>query len=362
MFRRPVRPFHRPADVMSIIPETVTELSGTAAGDTAEDMRSTIRVPLHSARCSSAAARAAASTSPFSKETSMPHRPPSRIGDWFAGRPVGVKVGAAVGILAFGVLASNALAVHGISALRDDQEAIYTENLLPLNALAEVQRAHAAYRVRTQEYAVSDDERRAELLTQMREKTGDLEAGLADYEPFVVDHEAMDSFASGRAEYVELVETELLPAADTGDLEAFAEIQSRQLQPLLQTIADDIEAEGVAQSSQAAVRNADAAEQARSAVGLLVATALGSVSVATALTVFVVRRISLTVRSVQRSAEAMAAGDLTVPTGVTSGDQLGRMAAALDSAQGALREALSSVVTSADAVATSPEKLSASSA
>jgi methyl-accepting chemotaxis protein len=242
----------------------------------------------------------------------MSQRPPSRIGDWFAGRPIGVKVGAAVGLLAVGVLASNALAVHGISALRDDQEAIYTENLLPLNALAEVQRAHAAYRVRTLEYAVSDEERRAELRIQMREKAGDLEAGLADYEPFVVDHEAMDNFAAARAEYVELVETALLPAADTGDVAAFAAIQSRQLQPLLLTIADEIEAEGVAQSSLAAVRNAEMTEQARSVVAQLVATALGSLGVAITLAVLAVRRSTRTGRP--------------VPTGVDRDDQLGRVA------------------------------------
>jgi methyl-accepting chemotaxis protein len=285
-----------------------------------------------------------------------------RPGGWFASRPVGAKIGAAVGLLAVVVLATNAMAVQRISALRDHQETIYAENLLPLNALAEVQRAHAAYRVRTLEYAVSDEERRAELVTQMEEKTADLEAGLADYEPFIVDQEAMETFATARAEYVELVETDLLPAADEGDFEAFAAVQSEQLQPLLQIVADEIEAEGVAQSSQAAVRNTEAAEQAASAVVLLLVTALSSVAVAVALTVAIVRRITRTVRSVQRTAEAMAAGDLTVATGVETRDELGRMAASLDSAQGALREVLASVVASADAVAASSEELSASSA
>jgi methyl-accepting chemotaxis protein len=299
---------------------------------------------------------------PLIKETRMSRRTTRRPGGWFASRPVGAKIGAAVGLLAVVVLGTNALAVQRISALRDHQETIYAENLLPLNALAEVQRAHAAYRVRTLEYAVSDAERRAELVTQMEEKTADLQAGLADYEPFIVDQEAMDTVATTRAQYVELVETALLPAADRGQLGTFAKVQSEQLQPLLQIVADEIEAEGVAQSSQAAVRNAEAAEQAESAVVLLVATALGSVAIAVALTMAIVRRITRTVRSVQRTAEAMAAGDLTVPTGVESRDELGRMAASLDSAQGALRDVLSSVVASADAVAASSEELSASSA
>jgi methyl-accepting chemotaxis protein len=74
------------------------------------------------------------------------------------------------------------------------------------------------------------------------------------------------------------------------------------------------------------------------------------------------RSITRPVRRVQASLEALAAGDLTVATGVTAKDEIGRMAAALDTAQESLREVLSSVVASADAVAASSEELSASSA
>src|SRR4051794_13166324 len=80
------------------------------------------------------------------------------------------------------------------------------------------------------------------------------------------------------------------------------------------------------------------------------------------LAVVVVRLITRTVRSVQRTAEAMAAGDLTVTPDVASDDELGRMARSLAQAQSNLREVLSSVVASADAVAASSEELSASSA
>ncbi|MCV2492028.1 HAMP domain-containing protein, partial [Geodermatophilus sp. YIM 151500] len=273
-----------------------------------------------------------------------------RRGGWFAGRPVGVKIGAAVGLLAVVVLGTNALAVQRISEMRNHQATIYEENLLPLNSLAEVQRAHAAHRVRTLEYAVSTPERRIELKEQMEEKNADLAAGLEAYEPYITAPEAMETFLATREEFLGLVETELFPAADTGDLVGFAQVQSEQLQPLLQVIADELEAEGVAQSAQADARNAEAAAEADGAITLLVATALSAVAVAIALTALIVRRITRTVRSVQRSAEAMAAGDLTVPTGVDSPDELGRMAAAIDAAQGSLREVLSSVVSSADAV------------
>ena len=62
-------------------------------------------------------------------------------------------------------------------------------------------------------------------------------------------------------------------------------------------------------------------------------------------------------RSVQASLDAMAQGDLTRSPEVRSDDELGRMAAALDSAQGSLREVMATVVGSADAVAASSEEL-----
>jgi methyl-accepting chemotaxis protein len=281
---------------------------------------------------------------------------------WFANRPIGVKIGAVVGLLVLVVLGTNALAVLRISEMRASQESIYEENLEPLTALAEVQRAHAAYRARTVEYAVSSPERRQELVGQMEEKTADLVAGYEAYEPFIIVPAAMEEMMATREEYVQLVETALFPTADAGDMEAFAAVQSELLQPLLQTIADDLEIEGVAQAEQAAARNAEAADSAETAITLLLVTAAASVVVAGVLTLLVVRRITRTVRSVQRTAEAMAAGDLTVATDVRSTDELGRMAGALDAAQASLRSVLSGVAESADAVAASSEELSASSA
>jgi methyl-accepting chemotaxis protein len=89
---------------------------------------------------------------------------------------------------------------------------------------------------------------------------------------------------------------------------------------------------------------------------------LAGLAVVAALSFVTVRSITRPVRAVKASLDALATGDLTVATGVFSADELGQMAAALDVAQGNLREVLSTVVASADAVAASSEELSASSA
>jgi methyl-accepting chemotaxis protein len=76
----------------------------------------------------------------------------------------------------------------------------------------------------------------------------------------------------------------------------------------------------------------------------------------------VARRITRPLGAVMNVATALAAGDLTKTSGVTQDDEVGRTAIALDEAIGNLRGVLSSVVSSADAVAASSEELSASSA
>jgi methyl-accepting chemotaxis protein len=72
--------------------------------------------------------------------------------------------------------------------------------------------------------------------------------------------------------------------------------------------------------------------------------------------------ITRPVRAVKTSLDALAKGDLTVPTGVRAQDEVGRMAASLDAAQTSLREVLAGVAASAHAVASSSEELSANSA
>ncbi|TYP80572.1 methyl-accepting chemotaxis protein [Blastococcus xanthinilyticus] len=283
-------------------------------------------------------------------------------GGWFADRPLGVRIGAVVALLLVVLGGADALAISRMSEMQGDQERIYAENLKPLNSLSAVQRATAAHRARVLEYAVSDPARRQELIGEMAKKQADVETALAEYEPFVIDQAAMDKYLGAREQFLASNTAQLFPAADAGDLATYAQIYREVSSPLLSDIADGLEEEGVAQSAEAAERNAEANEDASSATQLLLIVSGLAALAAVGLTVLVVRRINRTVRAVQTTAEAMAAGDLTTATNVTSKDELGRMAASLDSAQASLREVLGSVVASADAVAASSEELSASSA
>ena len=63
---------------------------------------------------------------------------------------------------------------------------------------------------------MSDPARRGELLGDMDEKQADVDAALAEYEPFVVSQEAMDAYATARAQFLASNPSQLFPVADAG--------------------------------------------------------------------------------------------------------------------------------------------------
>jgi methyl-accepting chemotaxis protein len=103
----------------------------------------------------------------------------------------------------------------------------------------------------------------------------------------------------------------------------------------------------------ATIRNAQTVSIIVATIGLLLTAGISF---------FTLRSITRPVGRVKASLEALAAGDLTVATGIRSMDEVGQMAASLDAAQLSLREVLAGVASSAHAVAASSEELSATSA
>ncbi|MBB3677432.1 methyl-accepting chemotaxis protein [Modestobacter versicolor] len=287
---------------------------------------------------------------------------PSRRLGWFTDRPIGVKIGAAIALLVIVVAGTNVLSISRMRDMRAVQEQIYTENLKPLNSLAAIQRAVAAYRSRVLQYPVYSVADRPEILAQAQEKLADLQAASDEYEPYVVNQAAVDTFEASFAQLVQLNETRMVPAADAGDLTTFGLLYKDTAAEIISTFSQAMEDEGLAQSEVAAARNAEAAAAVDRAVTTLLVSALLGILVAGGLAFLVVRRVLATVRSVQTSVQAMADGDLTVLPTVRDRDEIGQMAESLAAAQTNLRSVMASVVASSDAVAAASEELSASSA
>jgi methyl-accepting chemotaxis protein len=277
---------------------------------------------------------------------------------WLADRPLAFKLGAALALMGFVGVLAGVLAVNGAQSLRDGEARLYEQNVQPLVTLGAIQRSFQGDRVRIVSYNVADEETRAALRENLAERQTELQALLAEYDGRQADDDAWAAVTAGLAEYYANAEIQMA-AIDAGSTQYYGFNEEK---PLASAVMDPYAVESDAQAAAAAAE-ARAGEELAGDVVLHVVLTLGiGILLASGLAVVVVRLMTGTVRSVQQSVEALAAGDLTVTPVVRSRDELGRMASSLGEAQESLRAVLSSVVGSADAVAASSEELSASSA
>ena len=251
---------------------------------------------------------------------------PGRSGGWFADRPIGVKIGAAVAVLAVVSAAMTVLAVLRIGSL-DAAATRINDNVVTLADLADIQRSWQGDRARYTAYPLADPQTRAALLTDLAERRETIEGQLDAYAEVTVNREAFEVFRGHVDQYYVVAEGQLVPAADAGDLVTATALITGPLQDSSDVIMDEYNA---MQERRVAAGQADtdeATDITSSATTTLWAALAVGIAVAGALTTLAVRRLVGTVRSVQRSVEALAAGDLTVSPEVRSQDELGRIAA-----------------------------------
>ncbi len=283
----------------------------------------------------------------------------------FADRPVGVRIASALVLLAVVAAGLTGLAVQRISHLADQQSAMYDHAVNPLVDLGHIQRTFQGVRARYITYGLADAADaagRAALQAELLEWRARLDEQLAEYEGRASSPEVHARLLELVAAYYAVTESRLVPAADAGDTPAVQALVLGDVRQAATGVADALEAAADVDSGQAAEEAAAGARAASAAIVALWVTLGVGIAVSGALAVWVVRQITRTVGSVQQSLAALAEGDLTCTPQVRSDDELGRMAASLVAAQQSLRVVLSSVVSSADAVAASSEELSASAA
>ena len=169
----------------------------------------------------------------------------------------------------------------------------------------------------------------------------------------------LDAAQATWLEYRNLVLNQLLPAAIRDDLnmvktvrEGIAAEAYANLVAAVSSLRDDMAAELVLQQDANSARSNGVRTLVLivGGVGLVISATLGW---------WFARRIGRAAHKVSAALEAMAQGDLTVAAPVLSRDEIGDMAAALATAQKALRETMAEVVVSAQTVASAAEELSA---
>jgi len=202
---------------------------------------------------------------------------------------------------------------------------------------------------------------RATALQQLQDDDAAVDAALTAYaaEGASVPEVAaigplVEKYRTARAQAV-------LPAAQAGDVTAF-----QAALPQVKDLGGQALAAfaGARAAQQSAAAELEAAAHERYLAGrtvLLAAVALGVV-LTVLVGLLVSRSVTRPLTRVRDVLQALAAGDLTTPTGLDRRDELGQTAAALDETQAALRSVIAAVAASSAAVAVASEELSASSA
>ena len=274
-------------------------------------------------------------------------------------RPLGVKLSALVGAAAVSL---GVFAAIGVAALQDAGEnsaellgtTHATGDALEADMMHDAVRGdvlQALLNGAGPQYtsAVADLEEHSATLREELAQVA--EAGLGDDVGTAVDGVAdeVEGYLTTADELVRLAGADRAAAvaAYPQFLAAF-----EQLEEALPAVGDAVGAE-----ADAAVTRSE--EQRASAVLQLVLVALGGIVVLAALGWLVTRSVVQPLRRVGAVVAGLAHGDLRGRTGITSTDEVGRIATALEGSMGTLRELLGSIGDSSTTLASATEELSA---
>ncbi|GAA4757555.1 hypothetical protein GCM10023328_46820 [Modestobacter marinus] len=294
-------------------------------------------------------------------------RPAARVfRSWWGDRTVKTKILAAVAVASAVAMLVGVLGLQALNTAADRTQVMYQSNVAGLIDVTTMRGLQKDMRIRNRDAVLVADPAQAQAsvdaLQELRTRFADAMGSYTSTEMTTAEQEHITEIEEIYAQYTQVQESTLLPLALANDYAGWIEANATLAQPLTGALEDalnELVALEVAEASEAAAAAAESAASQRTAsIAILVV----GIAVAMGIGLFVAVGIARATRKAQDVTDALAAGDLTRTSGLSTRDELGRMGTSLDSAVVSLRELMASVVASADAVAASSEELSASSA
>jgi methyl-accepting chemotaxis protein len=291
---------------------------------------------------------------------------PSRPVRWVRDRGIATKITGAVGLAVLVAIVVGTLGLQSLSATASRTALMYQQNTMGAQLAEELRFHYISYRLNAtnrnnaatpEARLAAEKQRDAEGLAMLASADKPRTETRPSAEVVAMLDEVMVNYDN----YLVLADQATQLLVD-GQRAAYDDLRVTKIGPLSDEIVADFAALSKTQQDGAAA-SAAAAEKAYESTRttLIAAIVIGGV-LALLAGIFVARSITGAVNRVRRTAERLAEGDLTQATNVQQGDEIGQMAAALDSARESLSAVMASVVASSDAVAAASEELSASSA
>ncbi|AGZ44070.1 methyl-accepting chemotaxis protein [Actinoplanes friuliensis] len=280
----------------------------------------------------------------------------------FVDLSVNVKILVAVTMAAVVALAVGIVGLMALSRASAAAQLIYQSNLASVDVLGRLQAAMVQTRLDLANHAISRDE--GSKAKYRAAFTADLQAVTAEIAAYrgtdpAGDPTTIADLESVWQKYADIAQNQQLAASESGDLTGWERTRDTAIAPLLTEINQHLKELAAAERSSAASTAGSARSDYRTSrlvfitllvVGLLTALGLG---------VWVARQIVRALQKVKSVCDSLAAGDLTRSAGLTSRDEPGQMAAALDTAVAKFRETVTTIGGSAATLSAASEELSA---
>ncbi|GIM93450.1 methyl-accepting chemotaxis protein [Paractinoplanes toevensis] len=280
----------------------------------------------------------------------------------FSDLPVLPKIIAGAAITLIVAVTVGVVALVKLDSTAKQVQEMYEIQVKPLIVLGQADRLMMQLRVDLLRHGLTPSAAtKAKIETQIAAEEDELAALIASYRTNAADPALADKFSADWKTATALRDETLLPLSRAGQSVRFEQLRSTRFQPLAVTAADDLDEAYSAESAQSAARATTARADYRSARLMIILLLVVGGLVALGLAVVVARAIVRSVRSVSVVAKALAQGDLTVRSGVRSGDELGLMARDLDAAMGTLRDTVEELEQNSVTLAGSSEELAITS-
>jgi methyl-accepting chemotaxis protein len=279
--------------------------------------------------------------------------------------PLRVKVLTAVAVACVVALVIGIVSLVQLSNLQQRTADVQVQGLVPTTQMAAIRRAFLQTRID----ALAD-----ELIPGTSDNGPEHKAFLADVDTMNATvatfangsyvtaaqaadvaalRTAWDSYQAGRAHALGFIRT--------GQVAQYMATRNAESKPAAAALNAALSKLEVSAAAHAAATVSDAQSTYRSARTLLLIVLVLGLALSVLLGGFVARLIIRPVIAVRNGLVAMAAGDLTVQVAVTSTDEVGQMASALNEAAVSVRSTIAAAGESATALAAAAERLTGSS-
>ncbi|HTW15999.1 MAG TPA: methyl-accepting chemotaxis protein [Nocardioides sp.] len=292
--------------------------------------------------------------------------PRFRIAGWWADRGIRTKVLVPAAVAIVVALVVGIFGLNSLSASAETSQRIYTNNLTAVKVLGDVAETRKSLSLSIRDILlVGDGEDRQATLDEYADLQVTFNSQLDDYVATDLTAENAARVAQIREEldrYVADVETKLGPLAERQDLAGWLRMNNTELSPIAEGISSLLGEMVESEDAQAADAAADARSSYESQRELAIILLTVGLVAALGFALLVARGVRTSINRLQVALRALAGGDLTADAGVRSRDEVGQMAADLETARESLHASLSAMGDNTGVLASAAEEMSAVSA